>query len=126
MQQRSDSFRLEFEASNMILRLIVDGAVTGQFLLDGYVALQKGRARFGACVCIVDYTGATDIIISPPGVRQLVAIQHLNRAAGSRETLRYFKRWHTAAALGNVARARVMVGSPRLSRPVRRPRRCGS
>ena len=71
MQQRSDSFRLEFDASNKILRLIVDGAVTDQLLLDGYVALQQGRARCGACVCIVDYTGATDINISTPGVRQL-------------------------------------------------------
>jgi hypothetical protein len=71
MQQRSHSFRLEFDATNKILRLAVEGAVTDQFLLDGYVALQKARARSGACVCIVDYTGATDIDISTPGVRQL-------------------------------------------------------
>ena len=71
MEQHSQSFRLEFDATNKILRLIVEGAVTDQLLLDGYVALQKGCARCGPSVCIVDYTAATDIVISTPGVRQL-------------------------------------------------------
>jgi hypothetical protein len=71
MKERSHSFRLDFDATNKIIGLIVEGEVTDQFLFDGYVALQEGLAQCGPCVCIVDYTGATDITISTPGIRQL-------------------------------------------------------
>ncbi len=71
MERHSQSYRLEFDATNKILRRIVEGAVTDQFLLDGYVAIRIGCARCCPRVCIVDYTAATDIAISTPGVRQL-------------------------------------------------------
>jgi hypothetical protein len=58
MKERSHSFRLDFDATNKIIGLIVEGEVTDQFLFDGYVALQEGLAQCGPCVCIVDYTGA--------------------------------------------------------------------
>jgi hypothetical protein len=64
-------FQLEFDAHNKLIRLTANGEVSDQFLIEGITALTKCHAQYGSCDCIVDYNGATEITVTPLGLRQL-------------------------------------------------------
>lgn len=71
MTQPNGKFLLEFDAEKKVLRLLAQGIVTDQLLLDGNTLLKACYSRLGRCSCIVDYTGATKITISRAGIRHL-------------------------------------------------------
>ena len=64
-------YQLEFDAQNKLIRLTANGEVSDQFLIEGITALEKCRAQYGTCNCIVDYNGATEITVTTPCLRQL-------------------------------------------------------
>ena len=65
------AFRFAVDTKNSILLMSIDGVLTDQTLFDGYTALVRLHERYGACHCIVDYTGLTEVAISTAGVRNL-------------------------------------------------------
>ena len=66
------SFRLDFDATNKIVRITFEGEETDQVLEDGQAALRTCWERIGPWSCIVDYTGVTDAdaTLSSESVRQ--------------------------------------------------------
>jgi hypothetical protein len=64
-------FRVNFDRTNAILLLSIDGAVTDKLMLEGYDLLRSCRKHFGECNYILDYTEATDISLSKETVRQI-------------------------------------------------------
>ena len=64
-------FQLEFDAQIKLIRLTANGEVSDQFLTQGINALEKCRTQYGSCNCIVDYSGATQVTVTTPCLRQL-------------------------------------------------------
>jgi hypothetical protein len=64
-------FRVNFDRTNAILLLSIDGAVTDKLMLEGYELLRSCRKHFGECNYILDYTDATDISLSKETVREI-------------------------------------------------------
>ena len=65
------AFRLDVDHTNKIIMLTIDGELTDQTLLAGYAALGSCFEHYGACDCIVDYTGLTKVAITTQGIRYL-------------------------------------------------------
>jgi hypothetical protein len=64
-------FRLAFDTENKILLLSAEGVVTDQLVLDGYDLVKSCWDRYGACSYIIDYSQATEILLSAEAVRKL-------------------------------------------------------
>lgn len=61
--------RLEFDATNKIVRLSLEGAETDQDVLDAQAALKAFWDRCGPWNCIVDCTGVTDLPLLSETIR---------------------------------------------------------
>lgn len=64
-------FRVNFDRTNAILLLSMEGAVTDKLMLDGYDLLRSCRKHFGECNYIFDCTEATEISVSEETVRSI-------------------------------------------------------
>jgi len=65
------AFFLEFDATNNILRVRLEGRVTDAILLDCYANTARCAASHPACRGIADVSGVTKFDVSTTAIRQL-------------------------------------------------------
>jgi hypothetical protein len=64
-------FQLDFDTTNKIMRISLDGILTDEALLDGFTTLTTCNTSYGPTCCIIDYTGVKQITLSNEGLRSL-------------------------------------------------------
>ena len=69
------SFRLDFDATNKIIRISFEGEETGQVLQAAHAALRSCWERLGPWPCIVDLTGVTEATFPSDAVRTIAQSQ---------------------------------------------------
>lgn len=69
------SFRLDFDATNKIIRISFEGEETGQVLRDAQAALRSCWERLGPWPCIVDLTGVTEATFPSEAARTIAQSQ---------------------------------------------------
>jgi hypothetical protein len=64
-------FVLDFDVTNNLLRVTVDGRVTDAILLDAYTTAARYVASHGPCRGLVDISGVTKFDVSTSAMREL-------------------------------------------------------
>jgi|ERR1022692_1932016 hypothetical protein len=78
------AFMMEFDAKNDILRVTLEGLLTGAILLDGYAAMTRYMASHPSCRSIVDTSAVSKFEVSSNAVRQMAGAPPVSPTASMR------------------------------------------